>query len=100
MKESSKNQVIYIGKEEAGETMGITETSELSRVLPLSNVTYDRLKWLVLIFLPALAVFLKGLADVYSWTQIGEWVAGINLFTIFLGSLLQVSTKYYHEGGK
>lgn len=97
MKESSKNQVIYIGKEKAGE---ILETPETGRVLPLSNATYDRLKWLVLIFLPALAVFLKGLADVYSWTQVGEWVAGINLFSIFLGSLLQVSTKYYHEGGK
>lgn len=73
--------------------------------MKLRNKNYDFTKWLVLIFLPALAFLVSGLGEIYDWTHItNNLVATINLLTVFLGSLLQISTyKYYTttntEGG-
>lgn len=66
--------------------------------MKLENKTYDLAKWLVLIFLPALAVLFGGLGDLYAWTNSVIIVATINLTTIFLGSILQISSQnYYNE---
>lgn len=65
----------------------------------LSNKTYDLLKWLVVIFMPAFAVFLKGVGDVYGW-PIDQHVTFINVLTVFLGSLLQMSNNHYKRGGE
>lgn len=67
--------------------------------MQLSNQYYDMLKWLVLIFLPALAVLLSGIGTLYSWQSAEQWVALINLIAIFIGSLIQVSSKQYYLGG-
>lgn len=63
----------------------------------LKNQSYDKGKWLVLIFLPASAVLIGGLAELYGWENGSILVATINLFTIFLGSILQISSQSYHN---
>lgn len=63
----------------------------------LDNKIYDVLKWLVLIFLPALAVLVKGLGDLYSLDHADLYVQTLNLLTVFLGSIMQVSSNYYHN---
>ncbi|MGX7108511.1 phage holin [Facklamia miroungae] len=63
----------------------------------LSNQLYDLSKWIVLIFLPALAVFIQGMGELYLWDSASRWVGVINLLTIFLGSLLQISSYHYHN---
>lgn len=63
----------------------------------LKNQSYDLGKWLVLIFLPASAVLIGGLAELYGWGNGSILVATINLFTIFLGSILQISSQSYHN---
>ncbi|MBR7928325.1 phage holin [Aerococcaceae bacterium zg-ZUI334] len=65
----------------------------------LSNRLYDVLKWLVLIGLPALAVLVKGLGDIYGWFQAEQMVALTNLIAMFIGSLIQLSSHHYHQGG-
>lgn len=65
----------------------------------LSNRTYDLLKWIVLIFMPALAVFMKGIGDVYG-LAIDQHVTFINVLTVFLGSLLQLSNNNYRKRGE
>lgn len=65
--------------------------------MKLKNETYDVGKWLVLIFLPALAVLLGGLGDLYSWTNTTTIVTTVNLVTIFLGSVLQISSSKFHD---
>ena len=65
--------------------------------MQVSNQFYDIAKWFVLIFLPALAVLLGGLGDLYSWEDTQLLVANINLFTVFLGSVLQISSQSYHK---
>ncbi len=65
--------------------------------MKLKNETYDVGKWLVLIFLPALAVLLGGLGDLYSWGNTATIVTTVNLVTIFLGSVLQISSNKFHD---
>lgn len=65
--------------------------------MTLKNETYDTGKWLVLIFLPSLAVFVGGLGDLYGWSFSSVTVGTINLITIFLGTLLQLSSLGYHD---
>lgn len=65
----------------------------------MSNRHYDRLKWAVVIFLPALAVLVAGLMPLYP-----EWIPAhsvelINLVTVFLGAIIQVSSQDYQRTG-
>lgn len=66
--------------------------------MPMNNRTYDLLKWTALVFLPALAVFIQGLGDIYllTWTQ--SFVQATNLFAVFLGAILQISSHHYQGG--
>ena len=63
----------------------------------LDNRTYDIGKWLVLIFLPALAVLTKGLGDLYQIENIDQIVMTINLITAFFGTILQISSQNYND---
>ena len=65
--------------------------------MELSNQIYDIGKWIVLIFLPAFAVLMSGLGDLYSWMNTPLIVTTINLVTVFLGSILQLSSQNYHD---
>lgn len=66
--------------------------------MQLKNETYDLAKWIVLIFLPALAVLTGGLGELYGWRNGAIFVATINLLTIFLGSIMQLSSQVYYYG--
>lgn len=63
-----------------------------------NNKTYDLLKWAVVIFLPALSVLLASLGDLYQWHNTPLYVQTLNIFTAFLGSLLQISSYHYQKG--
>ncbi len=63
--------------------------------MPLSNRTYDLGKWLVLVLLPALAVLIKGLGQIYPLPHIDQVVMTLNLVAAFLGTLLQISNQHY-----
>ncbi|MDN6161569.1 MAG: phage holin [Atopostipes sp.] len=65
--------------------------------MELKNESYDRGKWMVLIFLPAIAVLVGGLSDLYQWPNGSLFVGTINLLTVFLGSVLQVSSETYYS---
>lgn len=64
----------------------------------LANKTYDLLKWFVLIVLPAVAVLFQSLGDLYGYNSTEILVSTINLFAAFVGTILQISSKYYHGG--
>lgn len=67
--------------------------------MSMSNELYDRLKWVALVLLPALAVLAAGLGDIYQLPATDLGVATINLWAVFLGSVLQLSSQNYHQGG-
>lgn len=66
----------------------------------MSNRTYDVLKFIAQIFLPALGTLYFALASIWNLPY-GEQVVGtITAVDAFLGALLGISTKKYNEGEK
>ena len=65
--------------------------------MKLKNSTYDVLKWIVVIFLPALSTLLFSLGAVCGFNA--EMACGIiSAVTVFLGALIGVSTYTYNKG--
>lgn len=68
-----------------------------SRTLVLSNRTYDILKWLTQIALPALATLYFALSEIWGFPNGAEVVGTIAALTAFLGVTLGVNTKQYNK---
>jgi hypothetical protein len=62
--------------------------------MTLSNRTYDILKWVITIVLPATATLVAALSAIYGWAW-GE--AAVVALTTFLGSIFMVSSKSYQK---
>lgn len=66
----------------------------------MSNRTYDVLKFIAQIFLPALGTLYFALASIWNLPY-GEQVVGtITAVDAFLGAILGISTKNYNKGDK
>ena len=61
-----------------------------------SNHFYDICKWIVIVFLPAFAVLISSLGELYAWEGTFTLVTTINLVNVFLGTILQISAIKYH----
>lgn len=65
--------------------------------MKLSNETYDFLKWMAQIVLPALGTLYFALASIWGFPY-GEQIVGtITALDAFLGALLGVSTAQYYK---
>lgn len=65
--------------------------------MKLSNNLYKALKWNVLIFLPALTSFLGVIGSELGWEFTQSLLTIMTAFTTFLGSLIGISSVYYHN---
>lgn len=64
----------------------------------MSNRTYDILKWIALVLLPAIATLYLGLAKIWNFPYPTEISGTIMLIDTFLGTLLGISSiKYAKE---
>lgn len=63
----------------------------------LDNKTYDILKWIALIVLPALGALYFGLARIWGLPYGEEIVGTITVIDTFLGALLGISTNNYNK---
>lgn len=66
----------------------------------LSNALYDKLKWVAQILLPALATLYFALAKVWNLPYSEQVVGTISAVDVFLGAVLQISTKNYQADQK
>lgn len=66
--------------------------------MEISNGLYDVGKWLVLVFMPAFAVFIGGVGELYGWSDTSLVVSLVNLLAVFLGTVLQISSQVYNDG--
>lgn len=64
----------------------------------LSNRTYDILKWIALICIPALATFYSTLAPVWGWPYASEIAKTANALCMLIGALIGISTAEYRKG--
>lgn len=62
----------------------------------LPDKIYQILKWIVLIFVPALITFISGLGVLFGFDST-IIVGVIGLVATFIGSLIGVSTKNYYK---
>lgn len=66
----------------------------------MENDTYDFLKYIALIALPAIGTAYFGLAQIWGFPY-GEQIVGtITVIDTLLGTLLQISTSNYYKGGE
>ena len=63
----------------------------------MSNKTYDVLKFIAQILLPAIQVLYFGLAKIWGFPYATEIVGTIALVDTFLGTLLGISTSQYNK---
>lgn len=61
----------------------------------MNNQTYDILKRVALIIIPALATFVNAVGMVWGVPHTNELTATITAFGVFLGAALGVSSKNY-----
>lgn len=66
----------------------------------LKNRTYDILKWIALVVLPALGALYFGLSQIWGLPYGEEIVGTITVVDTFLGALLGVSTVQYNNKGQ
>lgn len=63
----------------------------------MNNKTYDILKWIAMIVLPAIGALYFGLAGIWNFPY-GEQVVGtITVIDTFLGTILGISTSKYNK---
>lgn len=63
----------------------------------LSNQTYDILKWVVMIAIPAMTTAYVGLAAVWGWPWATEVAKTSAVICTLLGALLGISTAQYNK---
>ena len=62
-----------------------------------SNKTYDVLKWIAQILLPALGTLYFALANIWAFPYAEEIVGTVTAVDAFLGILLGISTAQYNK---
>lgn len=67
-------------------------------MMKLSNSTYDILKWVVMICIPALTTAYVGLAAVWGWPYAEAVAKTSAIICTLLGALLGISTAEYNKG--
>lgn len=66
--------------------------------MQLSNRTYDILKWIDLVCLPAIGTAWAGLAQIWNLPYPDEIPATIMVLCTLLGALLGISSATYYKG--
>lgn len=65
--------------------------------IKLDNDTYDFLKWIAQIVLPACGTFYFALSSIWGLPYAEQVVGTITAFDAFLGALLGLSSKNYNN---
>ena len=68
--------------------------------MKFENKTYDILKWVCIIVLPALATLYRGVGTIWSLPYVEEIPQTIIVIDAFLGALLGVSTIQYNKNNE
>ena len=64
---------------------------------PLGNSTYDWMKYLTIIVLPAIGTLYTGLSQIWQLPYASEVPATIMCICTFLGAILCISTAQYNQ---
>lgn len=65
--------------------------------MKLSNISYDRMKWFALVFIPAFEVLILTLGKIWGIPYYSEIGASVAALGVFLAAILGVSTRNYYQ---
>lgn len=66
----------------------------------MTNKTYDILKWVAIIALPAISTFVVVISRIWGWADLGSLIAQtITAVALLLGTLLGISNYQYKRDG-
>lgn len=65
--------------------------------MKLPDNVYNVLKWITLIFLPAIATLYFALANIWGFPYVTEIVGTIAAIETFIGALIGISTIQYNK---
>ena len=65
--------------------------------MKFENRVYDVLKWICLIFLPAVAILYSAIDGVFGWGYTATVTTIISAIETFIGSMIGISTKSYRK---
>lgn len=65
--------------------------------MQMSNKVYDILKWIALIFLPAVGTLYFALASIWGLPFAEQIVGTVTAFDTFLGVILGISSMRYND---
>lgn len=65
--------------------------------MKLQNKTYDILKWIALICIPALSTFYVACASIWGWPYADQISKTANALTMLIGALIGISTAEYRK---
>ena len=63
----------------------------------MTNKTYDTLKWIAQLLLPALATLYAALASVWNFPYAEQIVGTISAIDVFMGAVLKISSDKYNK---
>ena len=69
-------------------------------IMRLSNKVYDILKWIALVFIPALITFYGVVGNVLNIPYTDVVLTIMGAFDVFMGSLLGISSAQYNKNIK
>ena len=65
--------------------------------MKISNKTYDIIKWIVMIVLPAIIALYSTLASIWGFPYAEQITATLAAIEVFLGAILGISTYNYNK---
>ena len=65
-------------------------------IMNLTNKKYNFLKWVALVLLPAIVVFVFAITKIWGLPYGPEIAGTVSAIDVLLGALLQISTKSYN----
>ena len=66
--------------------------------MKLSNKAYDILKFICIVFLPALGTFIFAISKIWGWPPYAENIVGtLSAIAVFIGALIGISTMQYNK---
>lgn len=64
----------------------------------MSNKTYDILKWIVIVFIPAFITLYTALGSIWNFANVEAVVGTIAAIGTFIGAIVGVSSVKYKKG--
>ena len=65
--------------------------------MKISNTTYDRLKWIASVFMPAFIALVGGLGQALNYANTDTVVTILGLINAFLGAIMVSGSGTYHK---